>query len=142
MDGWIEVEGSARALAFGTKLARLPQPPIRQYGVANIQNNIATMLPDEIIAQLTAEFTCRDQQIRHLAALYSVRKFTRPYEHSTNSNPGASPISTLSKHPRPYSDWQILDTAIFPPFVSHTAHDYQCSRMHNGTASPGAHCCS
>jgi len=36
------------------------------------------MLPDEIIAQLTAEFQCRDQQISHLAALYSVRIPARP----------------------------------------------------------------
>jgi origin recognition complex subunit 5 len=36
-----------------------------------------TMLPDEIIAQLAAEFQCRDQQIHHLAALYSVGTSTR-----------------------------------------------------------------
>ncbi|KAJ4989070.1 origin recognition complex subunit orc5 [Stagonosporopsis vannaccii] len=29
------------------------------------------MLPDEIIAQLTSEFACREQQIQHLAALYT-----------------------------------------------------------------------
>ncbi|KAJ4310766.1 hypothetical protein N0V94_008289, partial [Neodidymelliopsis sp. IMI 364377] len=29
------------------------------------------MLPDEIIAQLTDEFACRDQQIQHLTALYT-----------------------------------------------------------------------
>ncbi|KAH6642395.1 origin recognition complex subunit 5 C-terminus-domain-containing protein [Boeremia exigua] len=29
------------------------------------------MLPDEIIAQLVGEFACRDQQIQHLAALYT-----------------------------------------------------------------------
>lgn len=33
------------------------------------------MLPDEIIAQLTSEFACRDQQIQHLAALYTVWSF-------------------------------------------------------------------
>jgi origin recognition complex subunit 5 len=31
------------------------------------------MLPDEIIAQLNAEFQCRDQQIQHLAVIYTVR---------------------------------------------------------------------
>jgi hypothetical protein len=34
-----------------------------------------TMLPNEIIAQLSGEFQCRDQQIQHLAALYSVSSF-------------------------------------------------------------------
>lgn len=36
-------------------------------------NHSATMLPDEIIAQLTSEFQCREQQIQQLAALYTVR---------------------------------------------------------------------
>lgn len=40
--------------------------------------HIAIMLPDEIIAQLDAEFQCRHQQIQHLAALYSVRKHHSP----------------------------------------------------------------
>ncbi|KAI8943363.1 hypothetical protein NX059_001378 [Plenodomus lindquistii] len=31
------------------------------------------MLPDELIAQLNAEFQCREQQIQHLAALYTAR---------------------------------------------------------------------
>ena len=30
------------------------------------------MLPDELIAQLDGEFICREQQVRHLAALYAV----------------------------------------------------------------------
>lgn len=30
------------------------------------------MLPDEVIAQLNSEFQCREQQIQHLAALYTV----------------------------------------------------------------------
>ncbi|KAI4944226.1 hypothetical protein J4E91_008780 [Alternaria rosae] len=37
------------------------------------------MLPDEIIAQLTAEFQCRDQQILHLAALYSAHLPSPPF---------------------------------------------------------------
>ncbi|KAI4706410.1 hypothetical protein J4E89_008825 [Alternaria sp. Ai002NY15] len=37
------------------------------------------MLPDEIIAQLTAEFQCRDQQIHHLAALYSAHLPSPPF---------------------------------------------------------------
>ncbi|KAG9195029.1 hypothetical protein G6011_00149 [Alternaria panax] len=37
------------------------------------------MLPNEIIAQLTAEFSCRDQQIRHLAALYSAHLPSPPF---------------------------------------------------------------
>ncbi|KAI4608392.1 hypothetical protein J4E83_009197 [Alternaria metachromatica] len=37
------------------------------------------MLPDEIIAQLAAEFQCRDQQIHHLAALYSAHLPSPPF---------------------------------------------------------------
>jgi hypothetical protein len=36
------------------------------------QSTVA-MLPEEIIVQLNAEFQCREQQIQHLAALYTVR---------------------------------------------------------------------
>ena len=97
------------------------------------------MLPDEIIAQLTAEFQCRDQQIHHLAALYSVRTLLRLQGHSTNGNSGASPISTLPEHPWPYRDGQILDIALLLPSISYTAHDHQRSRMHNRAASLGAH---
>jgi hypothetical protein len=42
-----------------------------------------TMLPDELIAQLDGEFVCREQQIRHLAALYAVRR--RYTQHSPYS---------------------------------------------------------
>ena len=80
------------------------------------------MLPDEIIAQLTAEFQCRDQQIHHLAALYSVRTPLKLQRHRTNNYPGASPISTLPEHPWPYRDGQILDIALLLPFLPHTAH--------------------
>jgi len=97
------------------------------------------MLPDEIIAQLTAEFQCRDQQIHHLAALYSVRMPARIQGHCTNSNLGASPIPTLSEHPWAYRDGKILDIALLLPSLPYTAHDYQRSRMHNCAASPGAH---
>jgi len=97
------------------------------------------MLPDEIIAQLTTEFQCRDQQIHHLAALYSVRTTIRLPGHCTNSNLGAPPISTFSEHTWPYSDWQILDIALLLPSISYTAHDHQRSRMHNCAAPPGAH---
>ncbi|KAL1796037.1 hypothetical protein ACET3X_006261 [Alternaria dauci] len=38
-----------------------------------------TMLPEEIVAQLTAEYSCRDQQIRHLAALYSAHLPSPPF---------------------------------------------------------------
>jgi hypothetical protein len=96
------------------------------------------MLPDEIIAQLTAEFQCRDQQIHHLAALYSVGTSTRLQCNYTN-NSGASPISTLSKHPRPYRDGKILNTTLLLPYFAHTTHDYQRPRMHHRAASPGAH---
>ncbi|KAF2627071.1 hypothetical protein BU25DRAFT_368730, partial [Macroventuria anomochaeta] len=37
------------------------------------------MLPDEIIAQLTGEFACRDQQIQHLAALYTAHLPSPPF---------------------------------------------------------------
>ncbi|KAF1364077.1 hypothetical protein EJ07DRAFT_101204 [Lizonia empirigonia] len=37
------------------------------------------MLPDEIIAQLTSEFACREQQIQHLAALYSAHLPSPPF---------------------------------------------------------------
>jgi len=47
------------------------------------------MLPEEIIAQLNAEFQCRDQLIQHLAALYSVRKCGIPSQHHTNNQPQA-----------------------------------------------------
>jgi hypothetical protein len=41
------------------------------------------MLPDELIAQLDGEFVCREQQIRHLAALYAVRRcYTQHSPHS------------------------------------------------------------
>jgi hypothetical protein len=33
---------------------------------------MTTMLPDEIATQLTDDFPCRDQQIQHLTALYTV----------------------------------------------------------------------
>ncbi|KAF1828739.1 origin recognition complex subunit Orc5 [Decorospora gaudefroyi] len=36
------------------------------------------MLPEEIITQLNAEFQCRDQQIRHLTALYSAHPPSPP----------------------------------------------------------------
>lgn len=38
------------------------------------EDTAATMLPDEILEQLNSEFPCRELQIRHLAALYSVRR--------------------------------------------------------------------
>ncbi|KAF3036666.1 hypothetical protein E8E12_002887 [Didymella heteroderae] len=37
------------------------------------------MLPDEIIAQLTGEFACREQQIQHLAALYTAHLPSPPF---------------------------------------------------------------
>ncbi|KAF1923733.1 uncharacterized protein M421DRAFT_425437 [Didymella exigua CBS 183.55] len=37
------------------------------------------MLPDEIIAQLTGEFVCREQQIQHLAALYTAHLPSPPF---------------------------------------------------------------
>jgi hypothetical protein len=43
----------------------------------------ATMLPDEIVAQLNSEFQCREQQIAHLAALYTVCQTTL---HATSTN--------------------------------------------------------
>jgi len=107
--------------------------------VTNIPNNTAKMLPDEIIAQLTAEFQCRDQQIHYLAALYSVRTPIRLPGHCTNNYAGASPISTLSEHTWPYRDWQILDIALLLPSLPFTTHHHQRSRMHNRAASPGAH---
>jgi hypothetical protein len=123
------------------ELARLPQPSTHQDNIesANLQPNIATMLPDEIIVQLNAEFQCRDEQIQHLAALYSVRMPHRPNMHKTN-NTGASPLSTLSQHTRLDCDRQIFDPAILFPFLAHTAHDYQCARMHHHATPSRAHC--
>lgn len=40
--------------------------------IASFKYGVTAMLPDDIIAQLDAKFPCREQQLRHLAALYSV----------------------------------------------------------------------
>jgi len=62
----------ARAIAIRAKVARVP--PAFTSNVANLTTaHKATMLPDEIIAQLNAEFQCREQQLQHLVAIYSVR---------------------------------------------------------------------
>ncbi|KAJ4378704.1 hypothetical protein N0V86_005575 [Didymella sp. IMI 355093] len=50
------------------------------------------MLPDEIIAQLSGEFACREQQIQHLAALYTVCQLLDAADYTANK-PGASPPS-------------------------------------------------
>jgi hypothetical protein len=47
--------------------AQLPASSIR-YNTTGT----ATMLPDEIIAQLNTEFQCREYQVQQLTALYAV----------------------------------------------------------------------
>jgi hypothetical protein len=37
-------------------------------------STIATMLPDELLDQLTQNFPCREAQVQQLAALYSVNR--------------------------------------------------------------------
>src|SRR5690242_8449933 len=93
-----------------------------------------TMLPDEIIAQLTGEFACREQQIQHLAALYTVWH-SCAWSYTAN-NLDTPPLTTLGQHPRPDSDRQVVDLAGILPPCADPAHHPQRARMHHHTTSP------
>ena len=91
------------------------------------------MLPDEIIAQLTGEFACREQQIQHLAALYTVCWLSNCL--CITDVPGASPLTTVRQHPRLDSDRQVVNFARIFPTSPAAIHDHQRPRMHNHAAS-------
>jgi hypothetical protein len=132
--------GHARAFAFGSMLARQRQCLMFVYD-RHQQQYTTTMRPEEIIAQLTGEFACREQQIQHLTALYNVCCPSNAPSCTTNRL-GASPLTSHCQHPWPDSYWQVVDPAhILPPFPN-TAYHHQCARMHNCAASPRAHRCS
>jgi hypothetical protein len=63
---------SARAFAFEPMLACLAQ--LQASTIHRDTTKTATMLPDEIIAQLNSEFQCREYQVQQLTALYAVRQ--------------------------------------------------------------------
>ena len=68
-----------------------------------------TMLPDEIITQLTSEFSCREQQIQHLAALYSVCRLVNTMVCISNK-PDTSSFTTICQRPRFDSYRQIVNS--------------------------------
>lgn len=98
----------------------------------------STMLPDEIIAQLSVENQCREQQIQHLAAIYTVRAPLFNYQRTLTAA-GASSFTTVPQHPRPGSNRQDFDPTLLLPHLRPPLHNHQCPRMHHRATPPGAH---
>ncbi len=100
-----------------------------------LASNWRTMLPDEIVAQLNSEYQCRENQIQHLAVLYTVSRSTNQTLHSANCLPVAFALGSFTQPPWPHSDWQILDLTILFPASQDLPHIHQRAPMHNRPAS-------
>jgi hypothetical protein len=99
------------------------------------------MLPDEIIAQLNAEFQCREQQIRHLAALYTVRTLppqtsAHSDEHRRISHHHPSSTSTGSQQPANRQFCAPTSTYLAFPILSSTSAS---ASPHDTSSSASSH---
>jgi hypothetical protein len=82
------------------------------------------MLPDELLAQLNEKFQCREQQLHHLAALYTVCVHSVYNSSTCITSLGASPISTLPQCSWPSSDRENVAPTLLLPFVGPIAYNH------------------